>query len=310
MIEEISHAGWKRNLRLRGPATELVITLDIGPRIIRYAFHEAQNVFKEMAGQMGAAGEKEWMIRGGHRFWTAPEGDHSYELDNSAVTWKQMGENGVEIIQPAGAIFGFQKTLRVELLENEAVRVTHLLRNSGSQPLDVTPWALSVMATGGVALVPQPPLDTHPSEFPEGRTAKTEDFWPNRELILWPFTNLTDGRYAFSEHFLRMSYQPKKPATKLGLKFPTGWVAYQNGEYVFAKHLTLDPALSYPDRGSNLELFTNDQIFELESLAPLRRLEPGATHAHVEHWVLRKTGADLHEEKAACDFFDALPVIV
>ena len=41
------------------------------------------------------------MIRGGHRFWTAPEGDHSYELDNSPVTWKKLGEAAVEISQPA-----------------------------------------------------------------------------------------------------------------------------------------------------------------------------------------------------------------
>ena len=309
MIQEIAYAGWKRNLRLQGRTTELVITLDIGPRIIRYAFPDAPNVFKEMPGQMGGAGEKEWVIRGGHRFWTAPEGDHSYEIDNGPVTWKKLDESAVEIIQPAGSIFGFQKTLRVELLENEVVRVTHILTNSGSQTLDVTPWALSVMATGGVALVPQPPFDPHPSEFPEGRTAKTEEFWPNRELILWPFTNLTDGRYAFSEHFLRMAYRPKKPATKLGLKFSTGWIAYQNGGFVFAKHLSLDPAAAYPDRGSNLELFTNDQIFELESLAPLVPLKPGVTHEHVEHWALRKTGADLRDEKAAREFFDALPVI-
>ena len=306
MIQEIAYAGWKRNLRLQGPTTEIIITLDVGPRLIRYAFHHDRNVFVEMPAQMGGTGETEWKIRGGHRFWTAPEGDHSYECDNSPVTWKKLGEAAVEIVQPASPL-GFQKTLRVELLDHEMVRITHLLSNTGTRPLDITPWALSVMAPGGVALIPQPPLDLHPSEFPEGRNARPEEFLPNRELILWPFTNLCDGRYDYSEHFLRVTYLPERPATKLGLKLPTGWVAYQNGDNVFAKHFAYDPAQPYPDRGSNFEIFTNIEILELESLAPHLPLPPGEAREHIEHWVLKKTSADLRGDKAACAFFAGLP---
>ena len=296
-------------MRIQGPTTELVITLDVGPRIIRYGFHHDRNVFVEMASQLGGAGEDDWMIRGGHRFWTAPEGDHSYALDNEPVEWKKIGETAVEIIQPAQKQYGFQKTLRVELLEGELVRVTHIMTNAGGQPLDITPWALSVMAPGGVALIPQPALDLHPSEFPDGRSVKPEEFLPNREMVLWPFTDLSDGRYKFSENFLRLSYLPEMPATKLGLKLPTGWVAYQNDDVVFAKHYAYDPAQPYPDRGCNFEIFTNIEILELESLAPQQQLAPGAVHTLVEHWKLAKIKANLRGEKAAVKFFDELPKI-
>ena len=308
MIQEIPFAGWKRNLRIQGKTTELIITLDVGPRIIRYAFHNDKNVFVELPEQMGGSGEKEWMIRGGHRFWTAPEAAHSYELDNGPVAWKKIGEAAVEITQPAST-FGFQKTLRVELGRDEVVRVTHSLKNTSDKPLEVTPWALSVMAPGGTAHIPQPLLDFHPSEFPEGRVTKPQDFLPNREIILWPFTNITDGRYTFSEHFLRVSHHPEKPATKIGLKLATGWVAYQNGDFVFAKHFAYDPALPYPDRGANCELFTNIKILEMESLAPDLPLASGAVRDHVEHWVLRQTTDDLRREKIALDFFATLPAV-
>src|SRR5271170_499698 len=109
MIREIAYAGWKHNLRIQGKTTELVITLDVGPRIIRYALHDGKNVFCEFPEQMGGTGEKEWMIRGGHRLWTAPEGDHSYAADNDPVTWKKLGETAVELAQPANKAFGFQK---------------------------------------------------------------------------------------------------------------------------------------------------------------------------------------------------------
>ena len=309
MIQEIDYAGWKRNLRLQGPTTELIITLDVGPRIIRYAFPGDKNVFVEMPEQMGGNGETEWKIRGGHRLWTAPEGPHSYAPDNVPVTYKKISDNAVEIVQPADKTFGFQKTIRVELLADEVVKVTHLLTNTTSKMLDISPWVLSVMAPGGVALIPQPTLDLHPSEFPDGRSVRDEEFLPNREMVLWPFTDLTDGRYAFSENFLRVTYLPERPATKLGLKLPSGWVAYQNGDNVFAKHFAYDPSQPYPDRGVNFEIFTNVAILELESLAPAVALAAGGTATHVEHWVLRKSKADLRGEKAAKAFFAALPKI-
>jgi hypothetical protein len=309
MIQEISYAGWNRNLRIQGQNTELVITLDVGPRIIRYAFHNDKNVFVELADQMSGTGELEWMIRGGHRIWTAPEADHSYDLDNAPATWQQLGDAAVEVVAPVSEAFGFQKAMRVEMLEDEMVRVTHFLTNKGAKALDLTLWVLSVMAPGGVALIPQPKLDLHPSEFPEGRDAKPGEYWPNRELILWPFTDLTDGRYSFSENFLRLAYRPESLATKLGLKLPTGWVAYQNSDNVFAKHFSYDPAQPYPDGGCNFEIFTNSAIMELESLAPLLPLQPGATREHIEHWTLHKTSADLRGEKAAVSFFETLPKI-
>ena len=309
MIHEIPYGGWNRNLRLAGATTELVITLDVGPRIIRYGFHQDRNVFVELPEQMGQTGELAWMIRGGHRLWTAPEADHSYDIDNGPVTWKQIGELAVEIHQPVSTPYGYQKTIRIELLENELVRLTHLLTNVSGQALNLTPWALSVMAPGGTALIPQPKLDLHPSEFPEGRVTLPEEFLPNRELIFWPFTDLTDGRYAWSENFLRVTYLPELPATKLGMKLPTGWIAYQNADVVFAKHFAYDPAQPYPDRGSNFEIFTNHQILELESLAPLLPLAAGETRAHIEHWTLHKTSADLRGEKAAMAYFATLPEI-
>jgi hypothetical protein len=309
MIEEISHGGWKRNLRLRGARTELVVTLEVGPRVIRYAEHGGPNVFVELKDQLGGTGENDWMIRGGHRFWTAPEADHSYDLDNGPVAWKKIGETAVELTQAPSEQFGYQKILRLELLPaaDEMVRLTHRLLATGPAPLDVTPWALSVMDVGGTCVVPQPPADLHPSEFPEGRETKPEEFLPNREFVLWPFTDLTDGRYRFSENFLRLSQRTDMPATKLGLKVSSGWVAYENHGVIFAKHLPRLEGQVYPDRDVNLELFTNRAILEMESLAPLRTLAPGQVHEHVEHWLLRPAGPGLADEPTAAAFFAGLP---
>ena len=143
MIQEITYAGWKRNLRLQGPTTELIITLDVGPRIIRYALHQGKNVFVELSEQLGGAEEPEWKIRGGHRFWTAPEGAHSYAVDNEPVTYKKISDAAVEIAQPAEKTHGFQKTMRVEFDFTRLNRdvVVELLRSTGIDIVEEIPLA-------------------------------------------------------------------------------------------------------------------------------------------------------------------------
>ena len=74
---------------------ELVITGDIGPRIIRYGFVGGRNLFHEFTGQMGKSGESTWQNRGGHRLWVAPEeappSPVTYALDNFPVDIKLTG---------------------------------------------------------------------------------------------------------------------------------------------------------------------------------------------------------------------------
>src|SRR5438552_2553097 len=95
-IEKINFKGWPNSYRMTNGEVELVITGDVGPRIIRYAFVGGQNLFKEYADQVGKSGEKEWQIRGGHRLWVGPEvpppSPVTYALDNFPVNIAVKGD--------------------------------------------------------------------------------------------------------------------------------------------------------------------------------------------------------------------------
>ncbi len=91
VVETVPYQGWKNNLRLSNGDTELIVTLDVGPRILSYRLSDGKNVFKEYAAQLGKTGEGEWMIRGGHRLSVAPEApDRSYAPDNGPVAHKVL----------------------------------------------------------------------------------------------------------------------------------------------------------------------------------------------------------------------------
>ena len=65
--EIIAHAGWNRNLCLANDHAEVIVTLDVGPRILSYKRSAGENVFKNYDDQLGSSGESDWKIRGGHR---------------------------------------------------------------------------------------------------------------------------------------------------------------------------------------------------------------------------------------------------
>ena len=85
-VEKVEFGGWKNNLRISNGQAELIVTLDVGPRIISYRLANGKNVFKEFKDQLGKTGGDEWVPYGGHRLWVGPEDlTRSYAADNGPV---------------------------------------------------------------------------------------------------------------------------------------------------------------------------------------------------------------------------------
>lgn len=315
-IDEVAYAGWNRNLRLVAGGVELLITLEVGPRILRCGFAGEPSLLGEARDQLGGSGEDGFCLRGGHRFWTAPEDEACYVPDNAPVQWRALTSGrGIEIVTPPVAPFGLQKALRIEALADPTepggvlFRIAHSLRNAGRQEQRYSPWAISVLAPGGVALIPQPPRRPHPTELPKDEPVDVADFLPSRRIALWPYTDLTDPRFRLGHELYTVEQRADLGPTKLGLLYDRGWVGYQLGAHVFCKHIAWEAGAEYPDLGVNFELYTDATMLELESLAPALPLPPGGTAHHVEHWCMRRSDADLRDVARAKAFFAALPPV-
>jgi hypothetical protein len=64
------------------------------------------------------------------------------------------------------------------------------------------------------------------------------------------------------------------------------WLAYEFNNLVFMKTFSVDSEQPYPDRGCSAEAYANDDFVELESLSPLKQVEPGQTIHHIEEWEI------------------------
>jgi hypothetical protein len=279
-VEYIAFAGWAKNLKLTNDSVELIVTLEVGPRIISYRPFAGRNVFKLMEEEAGKSNETEWKIRGGHRFWVGPEdfgekASLTYALDNSEVGHVIENDFAVVVSHSSKGPVTVRREVVVSLdRTGPGVKVEHRLTNESRDPLVAAPWALSVMAPGGYALIPQP----HPGSHPE-------DYKPNRTLVAWPFTDLSDERLQLGRRIVRLS-QRNGPPLKFGLRHTEGWAAYFCQGQLFLKSVPYLDGGIYPDLGSNFEAFANADFLELETLGPLKRISPGETVVHRESWAV------------------------
>ncbi|MCA1809415.1 MAG: hypothetical protein ABR497_00710 [Kiritimatiellia bacterium] len=275
-LEVVSFNGWENSLHLANREIELVVTTDVGPRVVRCGFRNGPNLFAEIAGQQGGSNEPEWMIRGGHRFWAAPEEKPAtYELDNTPVPWTVCA-NGVILDQPPGPLTGLSKQLRIVLSGGaNRVELRHTLTNTGRQPREVAPWALSVMAPLGFLVVPLP-----------AKIAHADRLTHNQNWSIWGYTDFADGRWRLQRDYLQFSHDPRCGPGKIGLAHREGWVAYHLPGGLFVKRFDWQEGAIYPDGNVNFEAFANEDFFEVESLGPMTRLMPGDAVSHQEIWEI------------------------
>jgi hypothetical protein len=285
--ENFKYGGWQNCIRLTNGEVEIVITTDVGPRIMRFAFIGDQNLFGEIKEQQGKTGGNEWLLYGGHRLWHAPEATpRTYFPDNSPMDYKWDGKT-LKLIQDTEDTTGIQKEIEItQGSGNNNIRVLHRLINKNLWDVEISPWALSVMAKNGRTIIPQETYRTGGGSL-----------LPVRPLVLWPYTRMGDPRFIWGSRFIQVQQDPEaKTYQKIGVLNTLGWTAYYLNGQLFIKRYGFDPEACYPDFGANTEVYTNPDILEIETLGGLKKLPPEESVEHVENWFLFKAELDGDEE--------------
>jgi hypothetical protein len=294
-MDLVEFAGWRDCIRLADGAIELIVTTAVGPRIISARRAGGENLLWVDPETAGRTGGDEWRSYGGHRLWLAPETlERTYVPDNGPAEHAWDGTTlRVSMTEPRSRV---TKTVEIAGAEPGTVRVRHRLRNDGAAGIEVAPWALTVCADGGRAIVPQEPFLPHPDVLT-----------PARPLVLWHYTDMSDSRFTWGRRYLQLRQVPGSPTkAKVGLYNHQGWAAYLRGGTALIKRYPTDPAGRYADLGCNTEIFTNESMLELETMGPLAALAPGAEAVHDETWSIVR--ADVGDSDDDLDH-DLLPIV-
>ena len=213
-------------------------------------------------------------FRGGHRLWHSPEAmPRTYAPDTGEMTITDLPD-GVILETQTEPRTGIRKRIEIHLAADKpSATLTHTLINDGLWPVELAPWAITQFRLGGTAILPMPVGNADPAGLLH-----------NRQFSLWPYTRINDPRLKLGDEFILFKAEAALPPFKIGYFNPHGWLAYWLDGVLFRKTFETQIGLTYPDNNCNAEIYCGDLFIELESLAPLTKLEPNASVMHIEIW--------------------------
>jgi len=283
-MERVKYEGWDNCVRLTNGTVEVIVTTEVGPRIIRYGFVGGPNVFQVIPASAGKTGGDEFVGYGGHRLWVAPEAmPRSYEPDNGPVATVKEEDGWLIVANGPETTSGFSKEMRIKVnAEGSGVVVEHKITNTLQWPVAAASWGLNIVANDGYVVLPQEPFVSH-----------DDDLLPARPVILWKFTDMADPRWRWGTKYitLKQTAIAGKPQ-KVGVYNQQGWSAHVTADGVFIVQIDVAPGgtAALTDEGSNYETYTDGPFQELETVGPYKTVEPGESTGHTEYWSLSRSG--------------------
>ncbi len=262
-------------IELQSGKFRIAVTQDFGPRVLGGWINGSDNIFHVMPPTPMTTVDTGFTLYGGHRLWHSPEvAPRTYAPDNAPVKVTNTDEGLVFENEPE-LLTGLQKKITISQGDDDFFILNHEITNCGQWNVTMAPWALSIMAPGGTAVIPQ------------GRDTERDPYTPDRSLVLWPYTSTADKRLTLEDDYILLRQIPGMDApAKIGFYADDGWIAYVNNGVALVKIIEYyDPKeVEYPDNGCNLESYSCGNFCEIETLAPLFCLEPGETCCHQEIW--------------------------
>ena len=293
-VTEVQDAHFGKCVKMENGEVELLVTIDFGPRIIHFSLCGHENIMYQDAAHnpLGETypiyGGDICKLYGGHRLWISPEIlPRCYHPDNEPVEYEETFE-GVNFIAPIEKHSHIQKSMMISMNStNNDIQILHKVTNCSLWELEIAPWAITMMAAGGVAVIPI--------------AGPATGVLPNRRLALWDYTNPGDTRFTMGRDYaiIRQS-QEIQEAFKIGLFNHSGFAAHFNKGQAFFKHFSVDDGL-YTDFGCNFEIYTNENFMECESLGALQMLATGQSAIHTEIWQIFAENAMPQTEAEAAE---------
>lgn len=254
---------------------QIAVSTNAGPRILSYRKGDGP----EFLASLPNAGIKHpdigyYRFIGGHRLWRSPEVPATtYQPDDVGVHLTEFN-HGVDIVGVADSD-GVVKSMSIRQ-EGDTTVIHHRLINEGTAPLRTAPWAITQMALGGTAILPQ-----------AVGQADTCGLLPNRSLVLWPYTDLGSPELTFGVDHLTVEGTNRRSQMKLGQANRRGWMAYVLASHIFVKWSpTHDDCATYGDLGASAQIYRDERFLEVETLAPTAELAVGKDVSHTEVWKI------------------------
>lgn len=274
-------ADWRaRTLAIGNGSVQVVADPGLGGRLLAYGPPGGNILYDDAAHpNWYFPHDNHWIGPAAGRFDVGPEEvipEHPV-LWTGAWTGQRTDDLHIVLSSPPDPASGLQLERRFALDPSGShLRCTQVMRNITDRTLRRAYWGRSMVAGGGIVVVPV----AADSRYPNGYL--TYAGWPDYRINMRPkdpAVTVRDGCAIVGPGL----------ATKLGFDGTAGWIAYlTRSGTLLLKRYPVDPARRYADiAGLTASLWSDGQgVLEVEPLGPEEVLAPGASAAFSEDWWL------------------------
>ncbi len=274
-MKRLAYKGWQNCYQIESGESRMIASADIGPRIVHLSRGNGENLLKLFEEQIGKIGGNEWRLVGGHRVWYAPEDPvMSYIPDNDAVEVEVQSDDAICFKVSLAPEVEKSITMRVAT-KGLGFEIVNSIKNLGTKCFRTASWGITTFEPGGVGFMSISKA-SNPSQA----------LCANAQINLWDYTNLGDSAFVWHSDWVEVHQDRAVTKQKIGTFLIEPWLAYRLGDSLIVKTFDFGKeshaACEFPDQGSNVELYFDSYMLELEGLSPWTNLKPGETVSHTE----------------------------
>ena len=274
-MKRLAYQGWQDCYQIESGDCRIIATANIGPRIVHLSRGNGENLLKLFEDQIGKTGGNQWHLYGGHRVWYAPEDlVESYIPDNDPVE--------VELLSPEEICFRVallpevQKSIIMRVAtDGDGFELVNQVRNMSDKAFRTASWGITTLAPGGVGFMPI-----------SKASSQAETLCASGRLNLWDYTILSDPAFAWCSDWIEFHQERALSKQKVGTYLRNPWLAYRLRDSLVIKTFDFQRedvnGADFPDLGSNVEVYFDTYMLELEGLSPWTDLQPGEAVSHTE----------------------------
>jgi len=263
-----------RALRLSSGALEAIVTLDVGPRIMHISVPGGPNMFADDCPlEEELPDGTVYRYLGGHRVWHSPEAyPRSYVPDDHPLARCEPFDDGILMVQDEEPWTHITKSVELRF-GAESITTTSSLTNNGAWPVEMAVWSLFLGSPNGRLILPV--------------AQRSTGLLPSTRYVTWSYARMNDPRVHWGERYVVLDHDETNDAAfKMGYPDEPGWMAYVNDGCCLVRTFRHERGARYPDAGCSAEAYTAAWGIDVESLSPLRVVQPATTISHVEQWCV------------------------
>ena len=262
-----------RALKLDNGKLEVIVTLDVGPRIMHFSKMNGENLFAdEVELKEKLPDGRIYDFYGGHRVWHSPEAfPRSYIFDGEPLESYELTDDGIIMKQKEEEWTHIKKTVELRFTE-DSVKVKSSLTNNGAWTIEMSVWSLIIGSLNGREILPV--------------TQRQTGLLHNTHYVSWSYSRMNDPRVYWGQRYIVVDQDENNNESPFKLGYPNemGWMAYFNKGLCFVKRFTHERNAKYSDMGSSWQTHSANWGIDIESLSPLQFVKPGKTISHEEEW--------------------------